>query len=174
MTSRTDSTQNSAKPIIVSADESEALPKLFMRRLRESESAHTVKELALLFSENAELENLTRPTQHKMSGNANVQRHSPEMFWRQYLSAFETIESHFTNVTDDGRTAVLEWHSTGKLAAGHAIEYSGVSILEYTDGKIDKFRTYYDSAALLPHAARSGHHLSESVGRPEINIEAGS
>lgn len=154
-------------------EKTESLPKIFMRKLREAEESREVKALSALFTNEAQLENLTRPSLHR-HGVASTQTQSAENFWRQYLAAFESIESHFTNVIDDGQTAVLEWHSTGRLSMGTGVDYAGVSILEYSGDQIEKFRTYYDSAALLPHASKSDRHYSESVGQPEISTEASS
>lgn len=152
--------------------------KEFMQRLREAEASHDVKNLAALFTEDAELENLTRPVLHSArKGGANQSSESQAdavSFWRQYLSAFERIESHFTNVTDDGKTAVMEWHSQGRMQMGLDVDYNGVSIIEYDGSSIHRFRTYYDSAALLPHASRTSRAYSETVGMPQITNEASS
>lgn len=161
-----------------SESKSQSIAQTFMQRLREAEATHEVKNLAALFTEDAELENLTRPALH--SPRKGGVQHSSETradaqgFWRQYLSAFERIESHFTKVTDDGQTAVMEWHSDGRMQMGLEVDYNGVSIIEYDGDRIHRFRTYYDSAALLPHAPRTGQSYSHSVGAPEITNEASS
>ncbi len=151
------------------------IAKSFMQSLRKAEETRELKELCELFGENPMLENLTRPSLGKHSTHNHEAKHtSPTAFWRQYLSAFERIESHFTHVTDDGRTAVLEWHSVGCLATGTPVEYNGVSIFEHDNNRISHFRTYYDSAALLPHAAKTEKHYSETVGVPEVTNQASS
>jgi ketosteroid isomerase-like protein len=54
------------------------------------------------------------------------------------------VASSFRNViVSDGRAA-LEWTTTGTSAAGVPISYEGVSILEMADGKITRFRAYFD------------------------------
>jgi hypothetical protein len=127
-----------------------------------------VKALAQLFSKHSHIESMTSLS------HADSETTSASAFWQHYVMAFSEIESEFTNVTDDGQTAVLEWISRGRLAMGLPIEYSGVSILRYERGQIIEFRTYFDSAALIPHLTRTMKNFSESVGAPEIRTDAGS
>ena len=52
--------------------------------------------------------------------------------------------------------AVLEWTSDAELAAGKRVTYRGVSILEADGDRVARFRTYYDTAALVsPPVAQS-------------------
>ena len=70
-----------------------------------------------------------------------------EHFWQQYVDQFQDIRSEFARVVD-GEVAVLEWTSSGHLAGGTDIGYSGVSLLDFdTDGRVTRFATYYDTAA---------------------------
>jgi ketosteroid isomerase-like protein len=149
------------------SNKSNPLIENFMRCLREAEQSHDLNSLCDLFTDDADMLNLTRQRSSGAKG------HQPRPFWSHYVGAFEKVESHFTNVIDDGRHAVLEWHSIGRLPMGLPVEYNGVSILEYRNGKIHRFRTYYDSAAFqaLGHL---GHHYSQSVGKPEITNQATS
>jgi hypothetical protein len=142
----------------------------FIHRLQEAERTFNSKELIAIFEKNAEVLNLTRNNTSTKTEHAD----SPEQFWRQYLHAFQKVESRFGNRIDNGEVAVLEWHSSGILPMGIPIEYSGVSILEYSGTQIKKFRTYYDSAALLPHAPTSSKSYSQTVGEPRITNEATS
>lgn len=140
----------------------------FMKGLQRIEETKDPKELVSLFYDDAALHNLTRPVaraEHAVS---------PKAFWGQYLSAFEYISSHFTHVIEDENVAVLEWHSKGQLAMGLPIEYCGVSILEHDGKKIKTFRTYYDSAAFLPHTTTQAKSYSETTGLPDINTEISS
>jgi ketosteroid isomerase-like protein len=142
----------------------------FIHRLQEAERGGNSRPLIELFDANAEVLNLTRNNTSTKTEHAD----KPEQFWSQYLHAFNKVESRFKNIFDDGQKAVLEWHSSGILPMGLPIEYNGVSILEYADGEIKKFRTYYDSAAFLPHAPTSAKAYSETVGAPRITNEATS
>ena len=141
----------------------------FIARLREAEERRDPTLLADLFHESAKLESLTRTTHSKAHGGCGALQ-----FWNQYLLAFDYVSSHFTNVLETDGTAVLEWHSTGRLPMGTPVEYCGVSIVEHDGNSITAFRTYYDSAALLPHAPNTTKNFSESVGTPEIRTDASS
>lgn len=68
-------------------------------------------------------------------------------YWQQYLGQFSDIASSFDRITGSGNLGVLEWTSTGTLAAGAAINYRGVSLLDFDDqGKVSRFATYFDTA----------------------------
>lgn len=73
-------------------------------------------------------------------------------FWAEYRREFDKIESTFSNISVEGNLAVLEWTGKGTVAGDDAreISYDGCSILHFNDdGKITRFRTYYDSAAFV-------------------------
>lgn len=70
-------------------------------------------------------------------------------FWQQYLAEFEQIETTFDRIVEQGDEAVLEWHSTGQLAAGRDIDYAGVSLLTFDGDAVSRFATYYDTAAFI-------------------------
>ncbi|TKV58852.1 nuclear transport factor 2 family protein [Nakamurella flava] len=68
-------------------------------------------------------------------------------YWQQYLGQFSDIASSFDRITGSGNLGVLEWTSTGTLAAGASINYRGVSLLDFDDqGKVSRFATYFDTA----------------------------
>lgn len=147
----------------------------FIRRLQDAENTHSAKHLSELFTDDADLCNLTRPTSRNGDARAkDVSMHKQALpFWNQYLNAFDSIASHFTSIIEAEKCAVLEWHSVGSLKNGFPISYNGVSIVEFDGKAIKAFRTYYDSAAFLPHTP-STKHFSESVGLPELTNEATS
>ncbi len=43
----------------------------------------------------------------------------------------------------------MEWTATGALKDGRPLEYRGVSLIEVAGGRVQAFRTYYDSAAFV-------------------------
>jgi len=54
------------------------------------------------------------------------------------------MKSEFRNVfADDGGHAALEWNTSGD-ANGRDVSYDGVSLLEIEDGKVSRFRAYFD------------------------------
>ena len=158
----------------------------FMSTLQEAERSRHATTLAALFSPDAELRVMTSLMP------SNQPTHSAEEFWRRYLLAFTDISSEFTHVAEtrldevsgveaDGRKgvarggeAVTEWTSQGTLTNGQIVRYNGVSIFEHDGEAITTFRTYYDSAALLPEAPRTLHTHSHSVGMPHIGAEISS
>ncbi|MFB2935258.1 nuclear transport factor 2 family protein [Aerosakkonemataceae cyanobacterium BLCC-F154] len=119
----------------------------FMQTLQQIEENKNVEPLVSLFTENAELSNLATPS--PLQGKDGARR-----FWQKYLSVFQQIHSKFTNVVESNGSAVLEWTSEGSLTSGEPLKYQGVSIIETVDGKVQRFRTYYDSAAFLPQGAK--------------------
>ena len=76
-----------------------------------------------------------------------------EEFWRDYRTAFRSVRSEFTHVIEGEGGAVLEWVSRGALANGEAVEYKGVTVLEVGGGRIQRCRTYYDSAVFMSGGA---------------------
>jgi ketosteroid isomerase-like protein len=117
-----------------------------MRTLQETERTRDVEPLVALFAEDAELANLHEPG--PLRGKDGARR-----FWQDYLGSFERIGSVFDHVLEGPDGAALEWVSDGALPEGRACSYRGVSLLEWEDGLVRRFRAYYDSAALRPAGA---------------------
>ena len=120
---------------------SETLTKQFIEALGILESSGDTSQLENVFSENCELGNVIVP--EKFHGRAGVKE-----FWTKYRGTFDQIRSTFRNliVTDD--RAALEWTTEGVAGEGQTIQYEGVSILEFEGGKVNRFRAYFDPAAL--------------------------
>lgn len=117
----------------------------FAAALQESEARKDPGPVAGLFGDDAELSNLA----HEERGADGARR-----FWQEYLDAFGTIRSEFSAIKQADGWALLEWTSEGTLPAGKPVKYRGVSILEVDGERVSKFRTYYDTAALVtPPAA---------------------
>ena len=120
----------------------------FMRALQEAERTRNVDPLVELFAEDASAEN---PAREPSRGRDDVRE-----FWTAYLDAFDRVASNFTNVSEGGNLAVLEWTSEGALASGQPISYRGVSILDTDGDAVRAFRTYYDTAAFLARGVEVG------------------
>ena len=112
----------------------------FTERLQDFEIGGKVDELVALFSEDAELGALTRS--QPLYG-----RRGAEEFWSDYRSVFGKVRSTFTRILKGANHAVLEWRSDGERPNGAPVCYRGVSILEWRDGEISRFQTYYESTA---------------------------
>ena len=124
------------------------LTEEFMRVLQRFEATGDLTPLLEMFDEAAEALNLGRTEAAR--GKEEV-----EGFWRDYRSIFRAIRSEFTHVIEGKDGAVLEWISRGQLLNGEPVEYKGVSVLETDGDRIQRFRTYYDSAVFLPGGAKT-------------------
>ena len=118
----------------------------FMQALQQSEQAKDVTPLVALFNEDAEVSNIA--LHEPLRGSEGVRE-----FWQKYLEQFQNIRSTFNQVleqqAESGGHIVLEWQSDGTLRQGAPISYRGVSILETTGDRVQRFRSYYDSAAFI-------------------------
>jgi ketosteroid isomerase-like protein len=120
----------------------------FIDALKQAEEALDPTPLVGMFAERATLENAPRAVTRSGAGGA-------KQFWQDYLSAFDRVRSEFTHVLEGPSSATLEWRSDGTLAnSGQPISYRGTSILEFANGKVARFATYYDSAAFLPQGSK--------------------
>jgi ketosteroid isomerase-like protein len=119
----------------------------FIQTLQQVEENKNVEPLVSLFTEDAQLSNLA-------SASPLQGKDGARQFWQKYLSVFQQIHSNFTNVVESNGSAVLEWNSEGTLTSGEPLKYQGVSIIETVNGKVQRFRTYYDSAVFLPQGAK--------------------
>ncbi|MET0693316.1 MAG: nuclear transport factor 2 family protein [Propionibacteriaceae bacterium] len=118
------------------------LTEQFISALHQLHADSDATALVALFSADA---TLTKLGDHNEAHGAD----GAEKFWQDYRAVFADIEATFTHTTADESTVALEWTSTGSLANGHPLSYSGVSVLEGDGEQISGFRTYYDSAAFL-------------------------
>ncbi|MFC4454894.1 nuclear transport factor 2 family protein [Deinococcus sonorensis] len=121
------------------------LTKPFMEALNHAEETGDVEALVALYADNSTSRNLTDET---WSGPDGARE-----FWRTYLNNFQQIHSEFHAVSGDDRTGNMEWISRGQLKGGRDIEYRGISVIESEGGKVQAFRTYYDSAAFVAPAS---------------------
>lgn len=105
----------------------------FIDALAELEKSSKVDPIAKLFAGNADVSNPM--VEHDDEGEAGA-----ESFWHSYRSAFDSIESEFTHVIEEGNVAMLEWRSHGS-ANGKEVRYGGVSVIEHGGAGIVAFRT---------------------------------
>jgi ketosteroid isomerase-like protein len=65
-------------------------------------------------------------------------------FWTSYRDTFGEMKSEFRNVfADESGHAALEWNTSAQ-ANGNEVSYEGVSLLEIQNGKVSRFRAYFD------------------------------
>ena len=114
----------------------------FAEALQRFEQDRDLDAFARVFADDAEL---LRPEQRSGERGSD----GAKAFWQQYLDQFGEIRSTFHRVVESGDLGELEWTSEGTLGSGREIRYEGVSLLEFgADGRVTRFATYYDTAAL--------------------------
>lgn len=91
-------------------------------------------------------------------------------FVEQYLGAFDDVTGNTLRIVVEGDTAVIHWltsaRHTGELmgipATGRNVQWTGVTVQRYSDGKVTEEWSYPDAMALmgqlgaLPQMARAG------------------
>jgi ketosteroid isomerase-like protein len=119
----------------------------FIEALRAVEEGGDVERMVALFDDDAEISNPHDIAPHR--GREGARR-----FWQAYRDSFEQIRSDFSKVVQGENTAMLEWTSTGRVVSGEPVTYSGVSVLETRDGRVHRFRAYFDTHDLETHGPR--------------------
>ena len=119
----------------------------FMKSLQEAERTKDVEPLVRLFADDAEVETPMLHRSHRGRDGARA-------FWKEYLGAFGSVRSEFTDTRRADGFASLEWKSDGTLPDGRPVSYRGVSLLDTDGQKVRRFRTYYDSAVFLSEGAK--------------------
>jgi ketosteroid isomerase-like protein len=124
------------------AAEEEGEAQRFVAALRALEEGGDVEGMVMLFDDRAEVSGPTDRAPHQ--GKEGV-RH----FWRMYRDSFGEIHSEFEKIVEgrDG-TVVMEWTSRGVTATGTPVNYKGVSVAEIPEGRVVRFRTYFDTREL--------------------------
>src|SRR5918997_4408230 len=109
----------------------------FVEALRKLEEEGDVEALVEIHTEDCEVGNVAVP--QTFSGHDGLRE-----FWTSYRDTFGEMRSEFRNVFADGEGhAALEWNTSGD-ANGRDVSYDGVSLLEIEDGKVNRFRAYFD------------------------------
>lgn len=112
----------------------------FVAALHALEESGDVEGIVSLFDETAEISNPNDLVPHRGAEGAR-------RFWRAYRDSFEEIHSDFSRIVEREGTAMLEWTSTGRIH-GHPVTYAGVSVVEMADGRVKRFRAYFDPSKL--------------------------
>ena len=113
----------------------------FIGALAALERDRDLESITAMFGPACEIGNLI--TSRHFSGPQGARE-----FWKAYRATFGEVESEFRNVVVGNGSAALEWTTSGTSVQGEPIMYSGVSILEYTEGRISRFWAYFDPGAL--------------------------
>jgi len=109
----------------------------FVEALRKLEEDRDVEGLVEIHTEDCDVGNVAVPK--TFSGHEGLRE-----FWTGYRDTFGGMRSEFRNVfSDEAGHAALEWNTSGE-ANGKDVSYDGVSLLEIDDGKVNRFRAYFD------------------------------
>lgn len=113
----------------------------FIEALHKLEEDRELDPIVATYSEDCEVGNIIVP--EKFKGPDGARR-----FWSEYRDTFGEIHSSFRNVIASDGSAALEWTTKATSADGDPLEYDGVSILEIEDGKVTRFRAYFNPRSL--------------------------
>ncbi|MFT4040888.1 MAG: nuclear transport factor 2 family protein [Thermomicrobiales bacterium] len=113
----------------------------FIDALATLERYRDAEPIAALFAPESEIGNIV--SLHEFTGPEGARE-----FWTAYRETFGEMQSEFRNVIEGEDRAALEWTTTGTSAHGAPVTYSGVSIIEYADDQITRFRAYFDPGDL--------------------------
>ena len=109
----------------------------FVEALRKLEEDRDVEALVEIHTEDCDVANVAVP--RTFSGHDGLRE-----FWKGYRDTFGEMRSEFRNVfADEAGHAALEWNTSGD-ANGNEVSYDGVSLLEIEEGKVSRFRAYFD------------------------------
>lgn len=114
----------------------------FLTALERLEREGDVETMVALFSDDAELRS---PTDLEPRRGAEGAR----KFWDTYRRSFHEVHSELRQVVEGDGAAVLEWTGRVRTGAGEELSYDGVSVVEFDDGQISRFRTYFNPTPLL-------------------------
>ena len=109
----------------------------FVEALWKLEQERDVEALVEIHTEDCDVGNVAVP--RTFSGHDGLRE-----FWTSYRDTFGAMKSEFRNVfADEAGHAALEWNTSGQ-ANGNEVSYEGVSLLEIQNGKVSRFRAYFD------------------------------
>ena len=113
----------------------------FVEALWKLEEDRDVDALVEIHTEDCDVGNVAVPK--TFSGHDGLRE-----FWTSYRDTFGEMRSEFRNVfADEAGHAALEWNTSGE-ANGKDVSYDGVSLLEIEDGKVSRFRAYFDPRSI--------------------------
>ena len=109
----------------------------FVEALWKLEEERDVEALVEIHTEDCDVGNVAVP--RTFQGHDSLRE-----FWTSYRDTFGDMKSEFRNVfADEAGHAALEWNTSGQ-ANGNEVSYEGVSLLEIQNGKVSRFRAYFD------------------------------
>ena len=115
--------------------------KRFVEALTRLEEQGDMEPLLSLFAEDSQVSNVA--SQRSFEGIEGARQ-----FWTEYKGVLQGVRSTFRNMIESGDRVALEWESRGTASNGAAVDYEGVSIIEWEGEHISRFSAYFDPRAL--------------------------
>ena len=116
---------------------SKEVAEKFVEALWKLEQDREVEALVEIHTDDCDVGNVAVP--RTFSGHDGLRE-----FWTSYRDTFGEMKSEFRNVfADESGHAALEWNTSAQ-ANGNEVSYEGVSLLEIQNGKVSRFRAYFD------------------------------
>jgi ketosteroid isomerase-like protein len=113
----------------------------FVDALAKLEESGDLEPLLSLFGDDAQVSNVA--SQRVFSG-----RDGARQFWKEYKGLLARVRSTFRNMIETGDRVALEWETQGTAHNGAAVNYEGVSIIEWDGDRIRRFYAYFDPGLL--------------------------
>jgi ketosteroid isomerase-like protein len=127
----------------------------FVDALAKLEEDGDVEPLLSLFADDSQVSNVaSRRTFHGRDG--------AHQFWREYKGMLRQVKSTFRNMIESGDRVALEWESSGTAHNGAAVDYEGVSIIEWNGDRISRFYAYFDPRVLGQELSQGNAQRSEA------------
>ncbi len=127
----------------------------FVEALSRLEESGDLEPLVALFSDDAQVSNVaSHRTFHGKDG--------ARQFWREYKGMLRQVKSTFRNMIEAGDRVALEWESNGTAHNGAAVDYEGVSIVEWDGDRIARFYAYFDPRVLGLELSQGNARRSEA------------
>ncbi len=113
----------------------------FVDALTKLEESGDLETLLALFAEDAQVSNVAST---RVFTGVEGARH----FWTEYKGMLSRVKSTFRNMIESGDRVALEWETQGTAHNGAAVNYEGVSIIEWDGDRISRFYAYFDPGLL--------------------------
>jgi ketosteroid isomerase-like protein len=127
----------------------------FVDALAKLEESGDLEPLVALFGDDAQVSNVAaHRTFHGKDG--------ARQFWREYKGMLRHVKSTFRNMIEAGDRVALEWESNGTAHNGAAVDYEGVSIVEWDGDRIARFYAYFDPRVLGQELSQGSARRSEA------------
>jgi ketosteroid isomerase-like protein len=126
----------------------------FVDALAKLEESGELEPLVSLFGEDAHVSNAA--SRRVFSG-----RDGARQFWTEYKAMLARVRSTFRNMIEAADRVALEWETQGTAHNGAAVNYEGVSIIEWDGDQIRRFYAYFDPGLLGREVAHGTAQRSE-------------